>query len=56
MAVTLVTNARLQFIGIVLEIAGIASAAGGVILTFSHRFPIAPSPARLFFSSVNLPK
>jgi hypothetical protein len=36
MAVTLVTNARLQFIGIVLEIAGIASAAGGVILSLHH--------------------
>jgi hypothetical protein len=36
MAVTLVTNVRLQFIGIVLEIAGIASAAGGVILSLHH--------------------
>lgn len=36
MAVTLVTNARLQLIGIVLEIAGIASAAGGVMLSLHH--------------------
>ncbi|HEY2353231.1 MAG TPA: hypothetical protein VGH83_12010 [Candidatus Acidoferrum sp.] len=36
MATTLTTTARLQFIGIVLEIAGIASLAGGLILSLHH--------------------
>ena len=36
MATTLATNARLQFIGIVMEIAGVASVAGGLILSLHH--------------------
>ena len=36
MAITLATNTRLQFIGIVLEIAGVVSVAGGVILSLHH--------------------
>jgi hypothetical protein len=36
MAVTLTTNVRVQFIGMVLEIAGIAAFAGGVILSLHH--------------------
>jgi hypothetical protein len=36
MAITLATNARVQFIGMVLEIAGIAAVAGGVILSLHH--------------------
>lgn len=36
MAITLTTSARTQFIGTVLEIAGIASLAGGVILSLHH--------------------
>jgi hypothetical protein len=36
MSVTLAANARMQFIGMVLEIAGIAGLAGGVILSLHH--------------------
>jgi len=36
MAITLAANARLQFIGMVLEIAGVASIAGGIILSLHH--------------------
>jgi hypothetical protein len=36
MAMTLATNARVQFIGMVLEIAGIAAVAGGVVLSLHH--------------------
>lgn len=36
MAISLTSNARTQFIGIVLEIAGIASLAGGLILSLHH--------------------
>jgi hypothetical protein len=36
MVTTLTMNTRLQFIGIVLEIAGVASVAGGVILSLHH--------------------
>jgi hypothetical protein len=36
MVTTLTMNTRLRFIGIVLEIAGVASVAGGVILSLHH--------------------
>jgi hypothetical protein len=36
MATTLATNARSQFIGIVLEIVGVAAVAGGLILSLHH--------------------
>jgi hypothetical protein len=36
MATTLATNARLQLIGMVLQIAGVASVAGGLILSLHH--------------------
>lgn len=36
MVTTLANNAKLQFIGIVLEIAGVGSVAGGLILSLHH--------------------
>jgi hypothetical protein len=36
MAATLTTNTRVQFIGMILEFAGIAALAGGVILSLHH--------------------
>jgi hypothetical protein len=36
MATALATAARLQFIGIVLEIGGVAALAGGLILSLHH--------------------
>lgn len=36
MGTTLTSNAKLQFIGIVLEIAGVAAVAGGLILSLHH--------------------
>lgn len=36
MDTTLVGNAKLQFIGIVLEIAGVAAVAGGLVLSLHH--------------------
>jgi hypothetical protein len=42
MTTTLAANSRVQFIGMVLEIAGIAALAGGVILSL-HHWPAAVS-------------
>lgn len=36
MDTTLAGNAKLQFIGIVLEIAGVAAVAGGLVLSLHH--------------------